>query len=470
MEQRHILSLTFADFLPQYQFEHDSLKLAVHEYFQNDPLLPFLHFTIYEYLMQHENFQEQLYWQNHYRSLCAYHAFASQVDGWIETNFLYGKAFFDEGRYEDAYSILSRLNSVSANLSGEQLLIIGVTLYHCGQYQEADELLAMIQQKNLMVNFSPEQLIQLYTIQARARSCLLDSKRALESIQQAENLNIEDPHLHIILIGTKQSILFLTPGCYQEAKALFDGLVAEQSNNQYMTMVYQSAMDYYEGDVSLEYLNKGLSLATVYSDFITKGKITNNIGFEYLRCGNYERAYQYFDESITILKEYQPHELVYPYSNLAVLQMISGEWELALGNIVEALFWNKSGYASLVLKTNRMLCYFFLKNSQWKKLFEELYNYISSGYCIDDKIYKKMCINMALLASKSKRYDQSLALLNRCRPHMEGETPHGWYRFLNLEQKITGKASSLPEIMDARFFSYYCEIEFEPWLINFSQD
>jgi len=470
LEESHILNLMFTDFLPQYQFEHDSLKLAIHEYFRNDPSIPFLHFTIYEYLMQHENESEQQYWKSHYQSLRAYHAFSSKVDGWIEYNFTYGKSFFDEMRYEDAQIILSRLHDVTATLSGEQLLIIAMTFFLCGQYPEADELLSIIQKKNLMANFSPVQLIQLYTIQARARSCLLDSVRALEAIQQAESLEIQDKHLHVVLMGTKQSILFLAPGRYQEAKDLFDNLVAEQAENQEMAMVYQSAMDYYEGDVSLGYLKKGLALANQYSDFITKGKITNNIGFEYLRCGNYKQAQQCFEESIAILKEHQPHELVYPYSNMAVLQMIFGEWESALENIVEALFWNKSEYASLVLKTNRMLCYYFSGNSQWEKLFDELYDYLASDYCVDDKIYKKMGINMALLASKNNQFDQALALLSRCRPHMEKEMAHARYRFLKLEQEITGNDSFLPEPSEPHFFQYYCGIEFEPWLVNFSHD
>ena len=470
LELRHILSCMFEGFLPQYQFEHDSLTLAVREYFRNDPSVSFLHFNIYEYLMQHENDQEQPYWRNHYQSLRAYHAYASQADGWIDCNFLYGKSFFDEMRYEEALSILSRLNSSSAFLSGEQLLVIAITLYQCGHYQQADELLSIIRAKKLMGNFSQDQLILLYIFQARSRSCLLDSARALEAIQQAESLNIKDPRLHVALMGTKQSILFLAPGHFQEAKDLFDNLVKETLGIREMALVYQSAMDYYEGDIALEYLDKGLSLANEFSDFITKGKIINNMGFEYLRCGNYIRAKQYFDDSITILKEHQPHELVYPYSNLAVLQMIFGEWEQALDNIVEALFWNKSDYASLVLKTNRMLCYFFLKNSQWEKLFQELYDYIATEHCVDDKIYKKICINMALLALKNKRSDQALKLLNYCRPHMEGEMPHGCYRFLSLEQKITGKVSPLPEPQESRFFPYYCKIEFEPWLVNFSHD
>lgn len=468
--QRHILCYIFDDGLPQYQFEHDSLTLAVREYFRDDPSVAFLHYNIYGYLMRHENDHEQPYWRNHYQSLRAYHSYASQADGWINYNFLYGKNFFDEMRYEEAQSIFSRLNSFMASLSGEQLLVMAITLYHCGQYQQTDELLSIIQRKRLMGNFSSNQLMQLYIFQARSKSCLLDCANALRVIQQAEDLNIKDPRLYVALMGTKQSILYLAPGHFKEAKVLFDSLVEKDLNIREMALVYQSAMDYYDGDIALSYLKKGLLLSDEFSDLIIKGKILNNMGFEHLRCGNYQQARQYFDDSVAILKEHQPHELGFPYSNIAVLHMILGEWEQALDNIVEALFWNKSEYASLVLKTNRMLCYFFLNNSQWEKLFDELYDYITSEHCVDNKIYKKICINMALLSYKSKRLDQACKLLEYCRPHMEGEMPHGCYRFLNLEQKITGKKLRLPELHESRFFSYYCEIEFDPWLVNFSHD
>src|SRR5699024_10024005 len=130
----------------------------------------------------------------------------------------------------------------SASLSGEQLLIMAMTLYHCGHYQQADELLSIIRAKNLMKDFSLDQLILLYVFQARSRSCLLDSTQALEAIQQAESLNIKDSRHYITLMGAKQSILFLAPGHYQEAKNLFDSLVKEALDIREMALVYQSAM------------------------------------------------------------------------------------------------------------------------------------------------------------------------------------------------------------------------------------
>lgn len=150
--------------------------------------------------------------------------------------------------------------------------------------------------------------------------------------------------------------------------------------------------------------------------------------------------------------------------------MIFKDWDMALSYIVEALFWNKSHYASLVLKTNRMLCYYFMGNPQWKQIFDKLYEYISLSNTVDDKIYKKICINMALLALNNNWISEGKKILDLCCPHMKLEWPHGKYRFFNLYHKITGEDVELVLPSDSIYEKYYCKIEFEPWLINFSHD
>lgn len=471
LEELHIIIRSFENNSVLFQFEHDSLKLAVSEYFREDRFVPFLHFNIYEYLMIRIHDLKHPYWSRYYQGLLALHSFAAQADGWIECNFDYGSTFFEAGLFKEAGQIFSRLESVVALLSGEQLLTMGITLFHCGQYHKADDLLSNIQLRHLMRNFSTEQAVNLYIFQAKAQSCMLDSKRALNTIKQAENLIFNYERLRIITMGAKQSILFLTPNGFKEAKAIFDNLVEENLNIQEMVIVYQSAMDYYEGAQAQDLLNKGLSLATTFSNRIAEGKILNNMGFEHLRCGNYAEAHRCFEESISIIRDCQPHEQAYPFSNLAVLHMISGDWEQALDYIVESLFWNKSEYASLVLKTNRMLCYYFTGNSLWEKLYRELNDYIKSKYCVDDKIYKKICINMAVVASKdNSRISEAKDLLDQCYPHLANEWSHGKYRFFKLYEKVTGIKNVLTPPADSNQFQYYCGIEFEPWLLNFSHD
>lgn len=473
LENLHVIARTLDKHEILLHFEHDSLKLAVSEYFRDDTYVPFLHFSIYEYLMVCEGDSSKLpYWRQNYQSLRAYHSYAAQADGWLEYNYTYGCTFFDAEIYKEAEFIFTRLESAVASLSGEQLFTIGRTLFYCGKYSKANDVLSNILSRGLLEGFSTELAAKFYIFQARVSFCMLESRNAINAITQAESLGIktENP-LYVTIMGAKQSILYLSPGGFPKAKAIFDELSAKNMNIREMAIVYQSAMDYYEGDKSQGFLEKGLALAKQFSDHITEGKILNNMGFECLRCGNYEKARQFYKDSILILKEWQPHEQVFPYSNLAVLNMILEEWEQAFDNIVEALFWNKSDYASLVLKTNRMLCYYYSENQQWEKLYQELYDYIFTQHSVDDKIYKKICINMALLASKDSRHVLDAGkLLACCLPRLETEWPHGKYRFLKLYQKIEGKKVDLVLPPETRYVKYYCELEFEPWLINFSHD
>lgn len=472
LENLHVLTRSYKDNIMLLHFEHDSLKIAVKEYFKNERSIQFLHLSIYEFIKLVNCNQEQSYWNEYYRSLLAYHSFEAGIDGWIEYNFSYGYEFFNNKLYIEAEAVFTRLDSVITSLSGEQILTIGITLFYCGQYHKANDLFKNILKYNLTNNFSEEQIIELYIFQARASSCILDTQSALAVISQAENLNIvdDDERLQVMLLGTKQSILYLSPNGFSEAKTLFDDLTQKKIHTREMALIYQSAMDYYEGEEALKLLDKGLTLAKEFGDRITEAKILNNIGFEHLRIGNYEEAQTLFEESIAILVEEQPHEQVYPNSNLAVLYMISRNWEKALECIIEALFWNKSDYVSYVLKTNRMLCYYFTNNAQWNNLYHELFKYVEVERNIDDKMYKKICINLAILAAKNEDSYDVKKLLKLCSPHLENEWEYGKYRFLKLEQSMTGVPQVLPTPLDPRYVQYYCDIEFEPWLVNFTHD
>ena len=455
-----------------FQFKHDSLRIAMNEYFKNDSFIEFLHLSIYEYLRTLENIENDCYWKQHYNSLLAYHSFAARIDKWIEFNYKYGYSFFNNQMYNEAERIFSRLETEVVSLSGTQLLNIGITLFYCGNYPKANNILSNIQIQKLIDDLSIEQKIKMYLFRARAESCMLNSGEALKQIEEAKKLNTTDESLRLLLSGAEQSILFLSsePNSFQQAKEIFDKLTKEDIDNSKMALIYQSAMDYYEGEEALTFLNKGLNIAKKYSDEVTKAKILNNIGFENLRCSKYTEARKFFNDSIKSLKNFQPHEQVYPYSNLAVLEMIEGNWEQALDNIIEALFWNKSEYASLVLKTNRMLCYYFTNNSEWEKLYKELIKHINYGYSIDNKIYKKISINLALIAFKNNNINDALNILEKCQSHLISEWNHGKYRFFKLYQQITNKEVQLIEPPDAKQIQYYCTIEFEPWLINFSHD
>ena len=212
LESLHILKRSYENRMMLFQFKHDSIKLSVTNYFRDDCALAFLHYSIYEYIMARADKDHNYYWNQYYYSLRAYHSFSAQTDDWIKYNYTYGNGFFEKNLFKEAEKIFSRLENVAPSLSGEQLLTIGITFFQCGKYYKADNLLSIIQNRNLAENFSLSQMVDLYTYQARTRSCTLDSAKALEAIYQAESLPIDEESLVLRVLGVKQSLLFVARG------------------------------------------------------------------------------------------------------------------------------------------------------------------------------------------------------------------------------------------------------------------
>lgn len=65
LENLHILTRFYDNHMILFQFEHDSLKLSIRKYFSDDRSIPFLHFSIYEYLMQLQDIENSVYWSRY---------------------------------------------------------------------------------------------------------------------------------------------------------------------------------------------------------------------------------------------------------------------------------------------------------------------------------------------------------------------------------------------------------------------
>lgn len=469
----HILRLEYENNMEIVKFRHDSLNVSVINYFKKDKIIPLMQHKIYEFLMtevDNDTKKTDKYWSQYYQPVWAYHAFCIKANEWMKINYEYAFKLLGEGLYLDAKSIFDRLENVLPQLSCEQLMNIGYTYFHCGEYKSTVGVLSIVLENcDAKQKSSKDEYIMSLIYLARAKSCLLEYSDALKYIEIAEKESAKESVNYISVMAAKQSILFLTPNGFIKAKKIFDDIVQTEKITKELSLVYQSAMDYYEGETSVMYLNKGLTIAQKFNDIRTCGKIYNNIGFEKLRCGEYLEAEKCFKSSISTLSQCQPHEQAYPYNNLAILNMINGEYENALDNISESLFWNKSEYLSLVLKVNRMLCYFYTGNLLWKELFDKLYEYIKEEKFVDDKIYKKICVNLALICQKNSEPFKGIEILELCKIHMQNEWENGKYRYNKLYSELTCN-SFIPNSGTLQNRKYYCDIEFEPWLVNFSHD
>ena len=88
---------------------------------------------------------------------------------------------------------------------------------------------------------------------------------------------------------------------------------------------------------------------------------------------------------------------------------------------------------------------------------------------VDDKIYKKICVNLALICQKNSEPFKGIEILELCKIHMQNEWENGKYRYNKLYSELTCN-SFIPNSGTLQNRKYYCDIEFEPWLVNFSHD
>lgn len=442
------------------QFKHDSLFSVSQAYFSATKAVTFLHFCIYSFIKIEKN-QSSDYLNKYGNGLLPYHAYMGGVSDWVEQNYEYAKFLYQKNRFYDADVIYIRIQNKLRSFSTEQLMLLSKVEYNCGKYEMALDILTYINKDELL---KVDLKIDYYLLYATVSACMLEMSQAIEAISHVENIKDISVPQKINILSKKMSILFLSHDGYTQAKKIFDSLVQDEKDISEMTQVYISAMDFYTDEISIKYLKKGLSIANTYKDTLTEGKITNNLAFEYLRCGDYKTARQLYFRSIELIKQYQPHEVSYPYSNLAVLDMICKNYEEAINNIVEAIFWNKSSYAEIVLKNNLMLCNFFLGNKDWINQYNYLKAYIKQHVNLDDKIYKKICINLAFLGWKTQRIEEAIFHLEYYKKYMMNESIHGLYRYQLLCSFVLN--TKIPHKEESPVKSYYYDIEFEPWIIN----
>ena len=443
---------------------HDSISLACAVYFKDKARISYIHHMIASFIMGcTENEKEQI---RNVDACLAYHSYKCNMEGWLDINYSYLKKLYYNRSYIEAGDVSSRCVEKVGEFNFEQAILIADCEKQSGRFDEAISILEQIDisksNKNDKYNY--------YILLTDLYRCTNKVENALSTLGCAEELISDNIEKNLEVLSRKQCILFVSPGGFEKAKALFTRIVNTYSDilSSQMLRVYSSAMDYGEGDFSLKYLNKGLYIAKETNNKIYEAKFQNNIAFECFRSGEYDEAEKLYHESIDILDIYQPHELSTPLSNLAVIRMVQKRWDDAMSFIMDSIICNKSMYIKNILLVNRMLCYYHMGNRGWKEIFEELENFVSVTHHVDDKIYKKIYLNLAYISLMEHKYEQANKLLNSYEPYSYSEWEQGLYRYNHFKNKANNEPFQTPPPNST--YKYYYGIPFEPWIVNFTHD
>lgn len=446
--------------------KHDSIYYATNQILeQNRVKSSFFHFCMLQFIEK----QEPPFPQNNLLSLKAYHSYLSKTEGWYEINLEYGLFLAKERQYIKAQKIFKRLSEYIQTFDSTSKLAIALNAYNAGEYDEAQSILKLLTPTQLDLN----DYFLLQTTCCRIDMIVLDYQHALKSINILLDNKIQINTIQRLeALYLKEVALCLMPNGYIHAKMLFEDVVQDYhpaDSMYWIERIYRTAMDYYRGNTSKSYLEAAINIANDLNDQEEFAKATHNYGFECFRCGEYQNALECFQKCKNILENIKPHEISYCLNNIAVIQMINCQYDNALETLSEAAFWNKSDYATITIKGNQMLCHHYLKHvDDTKRLSSHLLEYIEANPPIDDKIYKKIYTNIAVIAIDQKEHSVAKIYLNKCLPYLKTETPHSSARVKKLLCFVDDPAGIHVNLDD--YADYYINLPFEPWVLTFGNE
>lgn len=466
LENLDILEKTYTADICRIKIKHDTIFYAVCQLLQEDSVKSrFFHFSMLHFLKANWN----QFASGEREALESYHSFLAKTDNWYQINADFGLRLAERKQYIKAQKVLDRLSAYIQRLPAKQQLNIALNAYNAGEFEKADSILDLVASEHITLQ---EQFL-LQSTRCRTAMMRLDYPRALSSIGQLLDCGLEiSTEQRLEALYLKEVALCLAPRGYTKAKQLFRKIVREfepEDSLFWMERIYRTAMDYYRGDMSKKYLQHAQALSNELSDDEELAKSTHNLGFEHFRCGEYQDAIACFQEGRNILEDIKPHEMSYSLNNIAVIYMVNKEYAQALDILDEASFWNRSDYARATIKGNQMICHHYESNLEdEKRLEKELMCFLEKEPLIDDKIYKKIYTNLAILYMNRYDNEHALTLLKQCLPFLKRETPHSSARVKKLLNILGDKDGQ--DIPLKRYKEYYYSLHFDPWVLTFGNE
>jgi len=466
LENLDILEKIYSTNTCQIKIKHDSIYYAVCQLLREDSIKSrFVHFSMLQFL--------KINW-NHFTSgerdaLEAYHSFLAKTDNWYQVNADFGLNLAERKQYIKAQKVLDRLSEYVQRLPTSQQLAIALNAYNAGEFEKADSILDLVSYESITL----QEKFLLQSTRCRTAMMRLDYPRAISTANQLLDCDLElSTEQTLEALYLKEVALCLTPRGYTKAKRLFREIVQKFNPEDapfWMERIYRTAMDYYRGDVSKRYLRQAQMVSGELSDDEELAKSTHNLGFEHFRCGEYQDAMDCFQNCKSILEGIKPHEMSYSLNNIAVIYMVKEEYSQALEILEEASFWNRSDYARVTIMGNQMICHHYESNIEdEKRLEKELIRFLKEEPLIDDKIYKKIYTNLAIIHMNQQDNEQALKFLKRCLPYLKRETPHSSARVKKLLNMLGDKDGQ--DIHLRHYRDYYYNLPFDPWVLTFGNE
>ena len=208
-----------------------------------------------------------------------------------------------------------------------------------------------------------------------------------------KNLPIDDK---ILLTTYKISCLSLVAGRENEAEPLFlDAYKAYfEKKSESLIGLLMICPDFFKGKKSLGYLYEAYKIAKEMDSKSLVAKLLNNIGYEHLRIGEHEKAYQSICRSNMLFKFINPNNRAYALNNIALYFLVKGNAEEAFKQLQAASLLDIEEYLKIVLLVNKFITKLHINSDsereENKTISHKLLDYLRIKNVTDSRFYRKI--------------------------------------------------------------------------------
>lgn len=374
---------------------HDADYRDLMDIFNSSPFKGMFSQYSYEFFLNCENF-------SHKKGLLCKHAQEAKIANWKHLNFTYGKKCSKEGRIFEAQKIFARLSDEFHQLHVMQQLFIALNSYETGNYKLTIQQLEAITYEKLKFDMAQ---YYYYFYLGKSYYNVGNIHKAIDMLKTALTVVTKDSEKYVLTLNVLHMYYFEIADKVEQSRIIFE-YIQKNFKEKFPEIWANTIRGCHNFLNNQDALNNLKEAEEILSNELEKAFVKTTIGFVQIKCDEFDLAQQYFQEAYEVIRNIKIHESSYVANNLALCHMIKNDYLRAKEFLTEALLWNRTDYANLVIQNNLMMCYIFLKQyAEAEDCYEYLKKYIEKQNP-DPILNRKVYLNLAIA---SKLLDKHLA-------------------------------------------------------------
>lgn len=430
---------------------HDADYRDLMDIFNNSPFKGMFSQYSYEFFLNCENF-------SHKEALLCRHAQEAKIIGWKQLNFYYGKKCSREGRIFEAQKIFARLCDEFHQLHVMQQLFVALNSYETGNYKLSIQQLDTVACDKLKFNLAQ---YYYYFYLGKSYYNVGNIYKAVDMIKTALTVVRKDSEKYVLTLNVLHMYYFEIADKINQSRIIFE-YIRMNFKEKFPEIWANTIRGCHNFLNNQDALNNLKEAEEILSNELEKAFVKTTIGFVQIKCDEVDLAQQYFQEAYEVIKNIKIHESSYVANNLALCHMIKNDYLRAKEILTEALLWNRTDYANLVIQNNLMMCSIYLKQyAEAEDYYEYIRKYIEKPNQ-DPILNRKVYLNLAIASKSLGKYIAYNEYVKKVRAFvLNTSSEWRYYCLIGESEKHLDKRPAC---------KYNLISSFEPWFLIYAHD